>query len=136
MKNARPQTSEASALNKREFYTENPRHQRVLGLLLQRPARREEVDRTAFPALDLAYAAGRTGGAAPAALNAADEVAVAAFLDGKLPFPGIVSVVASVVEELGDGPASTLEEVLAVDAEARRLVSERIAPGNSSSGVA
>lgn len=96
----------------------------------------EEVDRTAFPALDLAYAAGRTGGAAPAALNAADEVAVAAFLDGKLPFPGIVSVVASVVEELGDGPASTLEEVLAVDAEARRLVSERIAPGNSSSGVA
>lgn len=94
----------------------------------------EEVDRTTFPALDLAYAAGRRGRGAPAALNAADEVAVAAFLDGRLPFPGIVDVVASVVDQL-DWPASTLEEVLAVDAEARRLAAERIATDKSSRGV-
>jgi 1-deoxy-D-xylulose-5-phosphate reductoisomerase len=95
----------------------------------------EEVDRATFPALDLAYAAGRTGGAAPAALNAADEVAVAAFLEGRLSFPGIVRVVESVVEDVGDGPASTLEEVLAIDAEARRLASERITPDKSNPGV-
>ncbi|HSJ35329.1 MAG TPA: 1-deoxy-D-xylulose-5-phosphate reductoisomerase [Acidimicrobiia bacterium] len=95
----------------------------------------EEVDRTTFPALDLAYAAGRRGRGAPAALNAADEVAVAAFLDGRLPFPGIVDVVASVVEQLDGWPASTLEEVLAADAEARRLAAERIATDKSSRGV-
>lgn len=92
----------------------------------------ETVDRATFPALDLAYAAGRTGGAAPAALNAADEVAVAAFLEGRLPFSGIIEVVASVVEHVGRERASTLEEILAVDAEARRLAAERIAPDKSS----
>jgi 1-deoxy-D-xylulose-5-phosphate reductoisomerase len=95
----------------------------------------EEVDRATFPALDLAYAAGRTGGAAPAALNAADEVAVAAFLEGRLSFSGIVRVVESVLEAVGDGPASTLEEVVAIDAVARRLASERITPDKSDSGV-
>lgn len=47
MKNARPQTTEASALDKRQFYTDNPRHCRALALLKQRPAKREEVDRAA-----------------------------------------------------------------------------------------
>jgi len=44
MKNARPQTTEASALEQRQFYTDNPRHCRALALLLQRPAKREEID--------------------------------------------------------------------------------------------
>lgn len=47
MKNARPEKTEASAQEQREFYTENPRHQRALALLLQRPAKREELDRAA-----------------------------------------------------------------------------------------
>ena len=47
MKNARPTEVKASALEQRQFYTDNPRHQRVLALLLQRPARREEIDRAA-----------------------------------------------------------------------------------------
>ena len=47
MKNARPEKTEASALEQREFYTDNPRHQRALALLLQRPAKREELDRAA-----------------------------------------------------------------------------------------
>ncbi|MFP3915956.1 MAG: 1-deoxy-D-xylulose-5-phosphate reductoisomerase, partial [Actinomycetota bacterium] len=53
----------------------------------------EEPDRSAFPALDLAYRVGEMGGAAPAALNAADEVAVAAFLEGRIGFLDVVSVV-------------------------------------------
>ena len=47
MKNARPTEVKASAPEQRQFYTDNPRHQRVLALLLQRPARREEIDRAA-----------------------------------------------------------------------------------------
>lgn len=47
MKNARPEKTEASALEQREFYTDNPRHQRALALLLQRPVKREELDRAA-----------------------------------------------------------------------------------------
>ena len=47
MKNARPQTTEASAQEQRQFYTDNPRHCRALALLLQRPAKREEIDNRA-----------------------------------------------------------------------------------------
>jgi 1-deoxy-D-xylulose-5-phosphate reductoisomerase len=59
----------------------------------------QPVDRATFPLLDLAVRAGRLGGTAPAALNAANEEAVAAFLAGRLPFPGIAAVVARVVDE-------------------------------------
>jgi 1-deoxy-D-xylulose-5-phosphate reductoisomerase len=86
----------------------------------------EQVDRSTFPALDLAYRAGRQGGAAPAALNAADEVAVAAFLSGRIPFTEVVPVVAAAVAEVGEWPASNLEEVLAADAEARAVAASRI----------
>jgi 1-deoxy-D-xylulose-5-phosphate reductoisomerase len=84
----------------------------------------EEVDRRTFPALDLAYEVGRRGGTAPAALNAADEVAVAAFLSGELSFPRIVEVVADVVERVATPSAADLEEVLEVDRAARRVASE------------
>jgi 1-deoxy-D-xylulose-5-phosphate reductoisomerase len=59
----------------------------------------QPVDRATFPLLDLAVRAGRLGGTAPAALNAANEEAVGAFLAGRLPFPGIAAVVARVLDE-------------------------------------
>lgn len=86
----------------------------------------EEVDRATFPALDLAYAAGRAGGAAPAVLNAADEVAVAAFLEEKIEFLTITEVVARALETVGSVPAGTLEEVLSADREARRVAAEQV----------
>lgn len=79
----------------------------------------EPVDRSRFPSLDLAYEAGRKGGTFPTALNAANEVAVAAFVDGKLPFTAIPATVESVLERHEDGDATTLEGVLASDATAR-----------------
>jgi 1-deoxy-D-xylulose-5-phosphate reductoisomerase len=77
-------------------------------------------DRVRFPCLDLAYAALRAGGSAPCALNAANEVAVAAFLDGRLPFPGIAAVVADALDGLDPAPVQELDSILAYDAQARR----------------
>ncbi|MCJ7781396.1 MAG: 1-deoxy-D-xylulose-5-phosphate reductoisomerase, partial [Acidimicrobiia bacterium] len=65
-------------------------------------------DRTRFPALDLGYEAGRRGGNGPAVLNAADEVAVAAFLDGRIRFTDIVDVAAGALEAVPPAPISTL----------------------------
>ena len=82
-----------------------------------------------FPSLELARSAARAGGSAPAILNAADEVAVAAFLDGKIPFLRIAEVVASVLSNMGTQPIHSLEDVLAADAAARRAATALIAPG-------
>ena len=87
----------------------------------------ERPDFERFPALSLAYAALRSGGAAPAALNAANEVAVAAFLEGRLPFLEITAVIEETLNALGAGPARTLEEVLAADAAARMRASQLVA---------
>lgn len=84
----------------------------------------EPVDRTAFPALDLAFEVGRRGGSAPAVFNAADEVAVAAFLDGRIGFLDIVEVISRTVAQLGSQPVSDLASVLAVDAEAREVAED------------
>ena len=81
-------------------------------------------DRETFPALDLAYAAGRAGGVAPAVYNAADEVAVEAFLAERIGFLDIPAVIAKALDELGSGAATTAEEIRTADAAARRLVSE------------
>lgn len=80
----------------------------------------DEVDRDAFPALDLAYRVGRTGSTFPAAMSAANEVAVAAFLEGAIPFPAIVETVARVVDE-HEPPTTALavEDLVRVDAWAR-----------------
>ncbi len=80
----------------------------------------EEPDLKRFPALALAYAAGRQGGTAPAILNAANEVAVEAFLAGELDFPGICACVESVLAGSEAGPASSVAEVLEADRRARR----------------
>lgn len=83
-----------------------------------------------FPCLGLAFDALYAGGAYPAILNAANEVAVEAFLGRRIPFTGIAALNAGVLERarrdgLGDGAAS-LDDILHIDAQARRLASELI----------
>jgi 1-deoxy-D-xylulose-5-phosphate reductoisomerase len=78
------------------------------------------VDEKRFPMLRLARGAMVAGGAAPAVFNAANEVAVAAFLAGRLPFTGIASVVEKILGTLQPSEPADLAAVLAVDAEARR----------------
>lgn len=78
-------------------------------------------DTERFPCLRLAMEAGRTGGTAPAAMAAADEVAVERFLSGEIGFLDIPRVVEAVLERHDPIPAPSLDEVLAADAEARRL---------------
>ncbi|MBD0290690.1 MAG: 1-deoxy-D-xylulose-5-phosphate reductoisomerase [Thermoleophilia bacterium] len=78
-------------------------------------------DEDAFPSLALARAAGEAGGTAPCVLNAANEVAVAAFLAGTLPFPGIADVVERTLAAADTAPARELAELVAVDAQARRV---------------
>jgi 1-deoxy-D-xylulose-5-phosphate reductoisomerase len=80
----------------------------------------EEPRYDVFPALDLARQAAGRGGVVPAALNAANEVAVAEFLAGRIAFPRIWEIVAAVLDETSDAPATDLETVLAADGTARR----------------
>jgi 1-deoxy-D-xylulose-5-phosphate reductoisomerase len=80
-----------------------------------------EPDLEAFPALALAIAAGREGGTAPAVLNAANEVAVAAFLAGTCAFVDIDRTVADTLDRVTPGPASSIEQVEEADARARRV---------------
>ncbi len=87
----------------------------------------EAPDRATFPCLDLAYLAGRTGDLAPAWLNAANEVAVEAFLAGRLAWPGIAEVVEATLDryEAGAGAGGrTVDDVLDADATARRMAEE------------
>ncbi len=86
-----------------------------------------EPDLERFPALGLAREALRAGAGAPAVLSAANEVAVEAFLARRIGFLDIIATVAEVVEVLGAPPADTLEQVVAIDAAARRAATERIA---------
>jgi len=87
----------------------------------------EPLDPEAFPAVGLARRAGELGGVAPCAFNAANETAVAAFLEGRIPFTGIVEIVSRVVEETGKAGTSgqlTLDEVLATEVWARTRAKE------------
>jgi 1-deoxy-D-xylulose-5-phosphate reductoisomerase len=79
-----------------------------------------------FRCLDLAYQALRAGGTAPAILNAANEVAVAAFLDEKLPFLGIPGVIEHALEHISTMPVNRLEDVQEADSLARKVASDRI----------
>ena len=81
----------------------------------------EPPDRGNFPCLDLAYAAGRRGGTAPAVLSAANEVAVEAFLAGVIGWTSIASVVSTVMEKCATSEPRDLEDVLAADAEGRAV---------------
>jgi len=79
----------------------------------------EPVDTDTFPMLELARAAGRSGGTAPAVFNAANEEAVAAFLGGRLPFLGIAEVVAAVLERHVPAAVPDLGTLLAAEEQAR-----------------
>jgi 1-deoxy-D-xylulose-5-phosphate reductoisomerase len=81
-------------------------------------------DEQRFPATRLARQAAEAGGAAPAVLNAANEVAVAAFLAGQIAFTEISAKVATMLSRAIPAPPSTLDEVLAVDAETRARANE------------
>jgi 1-deoxy-D-xylulose-5-phosphate reductoisomerase len=87
------------------------------GLTLEFSAPDEET----FPLLRLAREAGQRGGTYPCVFNAANEAAVAAFLDGRLPFLGIADVVADALAAADGAPARDLDELTEVDRQARRL---------------
>ena len=86
----------------------------------------EEVDRDRFPLFGMGVQAGRTGGWAPTVFNAANEVAVQAFLAGDLPFMDMAAVVGEALERTPPGEIGSVEEVLEVDADTRRAARESI----------
>ncbi len=86
----------------------------------------EAPDPATFACLRLALEAGETGGTAPCVLNAADEVAVAAFLDGRIPFTGIAAVIERVLEEMPAQPVTHFEDLFATDIEARQRSEDQV----------
>jgi 1-deoxy-D-xylulose-5-phosphate reductoisomerase len=90
----------------------------------------EPPDDVRFPSLELARAAARAGGTAPAVLNAANEVAVQAFLDRRLNFTAIAAVIDKVLQRLSPSPVKALGDVLDADAAARRLAAGMIGPAS------
>jgi len=85
-----------------------------------------DVPARKFPCLEIAKAALRQGGPLPCALNAADEVAVAAFLEHRLRFPEIAAVIERVLERMPRSTLHGIDDVLAADSEARRIAREEI----------
>ena len=86
----------------------------------------EAPDFERFPALQLAWDALRAGGTAPCILNAANEIAVAAFIAGQVSFLDIAAIVGETLERLAAGPCGSLEEVIAVDGAARRTATAAV----------
>jgi 1-deoxy-D-xylulose-5-phosphate reductoisomerase len=86
----------------------------------------EQPDLETFGCLRLALAAGEAGGTAPCVLNAADEVAVAAFLDGRISFTGIAAVIERVLEQMPAQPIGHFDDLFATDAEARQRSEEQL----------
>jgi 1-deoxy-D-xylulose-5-phosphate reductoisomerase len=86
----------------------------------------EKVSTRRFPCLGLAREAMRKGGAYPCALNAADEIAVSAFLEQRLPFLGIPEVIERVLSRTARGRLDRMEDVLTADAETRRMAQEEV----------
>jgi 1-deoxy-D-xylulose-5-phosphate reductoisomerase len=87
----------------------------------------EPVDAEAFPLLGLARKAGELGGTYPCAFNAANEIAVAAFLEGRLPFLGIAEVVEETLEQTSGAPAGDLGQLIEADAGARTIAERGMA---------
>ena len=84
----------------------------------------EPPDFQKFPLLRMAYEAISAGGSATATLNAADEVAVEAFLGGKIPFLGIAATVAECLEQVSARQLSSISELLELDRESRRVAQQ------------
>jgi 1-deoxy-D-xylulose-5-phosphate reductoisomerase len=87
----------------------------------------EAVDLDAFPCLRLARAAALAGGTAPCVLNAANEVAVHAFLAERLPFGGIPAVIEQTLERLPGAPVRAFDSLYEADREARAVAGEAVA---------
>ena len=85
-------------------------------------------DAESFPLLPLAREAGERGGTFPCAYNAANEVAVAAFLDGRINFPEIADTVADALEQVDGAPARDLDDLVAADEASRRAAERRLVP--------
>jgi 1-deoxy-D-xylulose-5-phosphate reductoisomerase len=85
-----------------------------------------EPDLNRFPCLTLAFSAAKAGGIAPTVLNAANEIAVAAFLDAGMPYLHIPKVVEKTLNAIQARPVESLEVILDVDAQARRVASDFI----------
>ena len=100
---------------------------RSLDLTTMKDLTFEKPDERRFPCLRLAYAALERGGTAPAILNAANEVAVEAFLASRLPFTGIARVIAETLAAVASGEATSLDAVMAADSESRRAAGTRVA---------
>jgi 1-deoxy-D-xylulose-5-phosphate reductoisomerase len=96
----------------------------------------EKASTRRFPCLRLAREAMKKGGAFPCALNAADEIAVAAFLEERLPFLGIPEVIERVLARTPRTRLEKMDDVLAADAEARRMAQEEVTKAASSAVVA
>jgi len=86
----------------------------------------EPPDLETFPLLALARRAGERGGTFPCAFNAANEVAVAAFLEGRVPFLGVAATVEETLAAVEGAPARDLDDLVAADAEARRLAEKEL----------
>jgi 1-deoxy-D-xylulose-5-phosphate reductoisomerase len=84
----------------------------------------EEIDHEAFPLFRLGCDAGRRGGAAPAAFNAANEVAVRAFLDQRVRFTDLADIVSEAVDRVGPSPVRDVTDVIEADRQARQVASE------------
>jgi len=97
-----------------------------LDLTTAGPLTFETPDLERFPALGLAYAALEAGGSAPAALNAANEVAVAAFLESRIGFLEIAKIVEETLERASGNPISSIEEAIAADQEARNIAEDLV----------
>ena len=93
----------------------------LAGLTFERP------DHARFPCLALAYDALRESGSAPIVLNAANEIAVAAFLGGQARYPDIPATCAAVLSGLPARPVADLDDALAIDGQARRAAREWLA---------
>jgi len=101
-------------------YPERPASTLTFDLAALRHLDFEEPDFERFPCLRLAYEAAEKGGNHPIALNAADEVAVEAFLERRIPFQGIPSTIEKVLASTPEGHPATIAEVLAADRQARQ----------------
>jgi len=84
----------------------------------------EEIDHAAFPLFGLGAEAGRRGGCAPVVYNATNEVAVGEFLGGRIRFPEMADVVSEALAKVGTSEVCSVEDVLSVDREARRVAVE------------
>jgi len=105
-------------------YPERPASTLTFDLASLRHLDFEEPDFERFPCLRLSFEAAEKGGAHAIALNAADEVAVEAFLDGKIPFMGIPRTIEKVLASTPEAHPTTIEQVLATDREARQKANE------------